>query len=90
MCLCIPHINILMAEQIFLKFVSTSTEELLDGGVAAPVWRAESAAVEIRRADHVAPSVRGGFRSLRRRAAVARSVWFTRGLRPWSLVYHGT
>jgi hypothetical protein len=60
----------------------SATGELLDGGVAAPVWKAGIAAVGIRRAGHVAPFVRGGWRLLRRGAAVARSVWFARGLGP--------
>jgi hypothetical protein len=42
--------------------------------------------VGIRHADHVAPSIRKSWQSLRRQAAVARSVWFALGLRPWSLV----
>jgi hypothetical protein len=40
-----------------LSFVST-TEELLDGKVAAPVQKTENTALEIRHADHVAPSIR--------------------------------
>jgi hypothetical protein len=50
-------------------------------------WRTGSTAVGIRRAGHVAPSIRGGCDWLRRRAAVARSVWLARGLGPRSLVY---
>jgi hypothetical protein len=34
------------------------TEELLDGQVAAPVYKTENTAVGIRHADHVAPSIR--------------------------------
>jgi hypothetical protein len=37
-----------------LSLVST-TEELLDRKVAAPVWKIENTAVGIRHADHVAP-----------------------------------
>jgi hypothetical protein len=40
-----------------LSLVST-TEELLDRKVAAPVWKIENTAVGIRHADHVAPSIR--------------------------------
>jgi hypothetical protein len=42
-------------------------------------------AVGIRHADHVAPFIHKSWQSLRRQAAVARSVLFARGLRPWSL-----
>jgi hypothetical protein len=40
-----------------LRLVST-TEELLDKKVAAPVYKTENTAVGIRHADHVAPSIR--------------------------------
>jgi hypothetical protein len=40
-------------------------------------------AVGICHADHMAPSIRKSWQSLRRQAAVARSVQFARGLRPW-------
>jgi hypothetical protein len=56
-----------------LSLVST-TEELLDRKVAAPVKKTENTAVGIRHADHVAPSIRKSWLSLRRQAAVARSV----------------
>jgi hypothetical protein len=56
-----------------LSLVST-TEELLDRKVAAPVQKAENTAEGIRRVDHVAPSIRTSWQSLRRQAAVARSV----------------
>jgi hypothetical protein len=69
-----------------LSLVST-TEELLDRKVAAPVYKIQTRAVGIRHADHVAPSIRISWQSLRRQAAVARSVYFVRGLRPWSLVF---
>jgi hypothetical protein len=36
----------------------STTEELLDRKVAAPVYKTENTAVEIRHADHVAPSIR--------------------------------
>jgi hypothetical protein len=68
-------------ERCPLSIVST-TEELLDRKVAAPVEKTENTAVGIRHADHVAPSIRKSWHSLRRQAAVARSVWFARGLRP--------
>jgi hypothetical protein len=51
-----------------------TTEELLDRKVAAPVQITENTAVGIRHADHVAPSIRKSWQSLRRQAAVARSV----------------
>jgi hypothetical protein len=56
-----------------LSLVST-TEELLDREVAAPVQKTENTAVGIRHADHVAPFNRKRWQSLRRQAAVARSV----------------
>jgi hypothetical protein len=56
-----------------LSLVST-TEELLDRKVAAPVLKTENTAVRIRHADHVAPSIRKSRQSLRRQAEVARSV----------------
>jgi hypothetical protein len=40
-----------------LSLVST-TEELLDRKVAAPVYKTENTAVGIRHADHLAPSIR--------------------------------
>jgi hypothetical protein len=56
-----------------LSLVST-IEELLDRKVAAPVYKTENTAVGIRHADYVAPSIRKSRQSLRRQAAVARSV----------------
>jgi hypothetical protein len=56
-----------------LSLVST-TEELLDRKVAAPVYKIEDTAVGIRHADHVALLIRKSWQSLRRQAAVARSV----------------
>jgi hypothetical protein len=56
-----------------LSLVST-TEELIDRKVAVPVQKAENTAVGIRRADHVAPFIRKSWQSLRRQAAVSRSV----------------
>jgi hypothetical protein len=56
-----------------LSLVST-TEELLDRKAATPVQKPENMAVGIRHADHVAPSFRKNWQSLRRQAAVARSV----------------
>jgi hypothetical protein len=56
-----------------LSLVST-TEELLDRKVAAPVYKIENTAVGILHVDHVAPSIRKGWQSLRRQEAVARSV----------------
>jgi hypothetical protein len=62
-----------------LSLVST-TEELLDRKVAAPVYKTENTAVGIPHADHVAPSIRKSWQSLRRQAAVARSVGIVRSL----------
>jgi hypothetical protein len=56
-----------------LSLVST-TEELLDRKVAARVYKTENTAVGIRHAHHVAPFIRKSWQSLRRQAAVARSV----------------
>jgi hypothetical protein len=56
-----------------LSIVST-TEELLDRKVAAPVYKTENTAVGICHADHLAPSILKSWQSLRRQAAVARSV----------------
>jgi hypothetical protein len=56
-----------------LSLVST-TEELLDRKVAASVYKIENMAVGIRHADHVEPSIRKSWQSLRRQSAVARSV----------------
>jgi hypothetical protein len=56
-----------------LSLVST-TKELLDTKVVAPVYKTENTAVGIRHADHVAPSIRKSWQSLPRQAAVARSV----------------
>jgi hypothetical protein len=50
------------------------TEELLHRKVAAPVYKTENTAIEIRHADHVAPCIRKSWQLLRRQAAVARSV----------------
>jgi hypothetical protein len=66
-----------------LSLVST-IEELLDSKVAAHVWKTDNTAEGIRHADHVAPFIRKSWQSLRRQAAIARSVLFARGLRPWS------
>jgi hypothetical protein len=52
----------------------TTTEELLDRKVAAPVYKTENTAVGICHADHVAPSIHKRWQSLRRQAAVAQSV----------------
>jgi hypothetical protein len=60
-----------------VSLVST-TEVLLDRKVAAPVSKTENTAVGIRHADHVAPFIRKSWQSLRREAAVARSVGIVR------------
>jgi hypothetical protein len=56
-----------------LSLMST-TEELLDRKVADPVKKTENTAVGNHHADHGTPSVRKSWQSLRRHAAVARSV----------------
>jgi hypothetical protein len=56
-----------------LNLVST-TEELLDRKIAAPVYKTENTAVGIHHADHVAPFIRKSWQPLRPEAAVARSV----------------
>jgi hypothetical protein len=56
-----------------LSLMST-TEELLDRKVAAPVYKTENTAVGIRHADHVASFIRKSWQLLRRQAAVARLV----------------
>jgi hypothetical protein len=56
-----------------LSLVRT-TEELLDRKVAAPISKTENTAVGIRHAGRVAPFIRKSWQSLRRQAAVARSV----------------
>jgi hypothetical protein len=64
------------------------TEELLDRKVAASVWKTQNTAVRIRHADHVAPPIRKSWQSLRRQAAVTLSMYFARGLRPWSFSFY--
>jgi hypothetical protein len=71
--LALPEKEVVGLERGPLSLVST-TEELLDGKAAAPVQKTENTAVGIRQADHVAPSIRKGWQSLRRQAAIARSV----------------
>jgi hypothetical protein len=56
-----------------LSLVST-TEELLDRKVAAPIQKTENTSVWIRHPDHVAHSILKSWQSLLRQAAVARSV----------------
>jgi hypothetical protein len=58
-------------ERVPLILVST-TEELLDRKVAAPVYKIENTAVGIRHADHVAPSIRKCWQSIIRQSSVAR------------------
>jgi hypothetical protein len=53
----IPEKKVVGLERGSLSLVST-TEELVDGKVAAPVYKTENTAVGIRHADHVAPSIR--------------------------------
>jgi hypothetical protein len=54
--------------------LASTTAELLDRQVAAPVQKTENTAVGIRHADDLAPSISKSWQSLRRQAAVARSV----------------
>jgi hypothetical protein len=56
-----------------ISHVST-TEELLDRKVAAPVYKIENTEIGIRHADHVAPYISKSWQSLRQQAAVVRSV----------------
>jgi hypothetical protein len=53
----LPEKKVVGLERCPLSLVST-TEELLNRKVAAPVWKTETTAVGIRRADHVTPSIR--------------------------------
>jgi hypothetical protein len=69
----LPEKKVVGLERGPLSLVSI-TEELLDRKVAAPVLKTENAAVGIRHADHVAPSICKSWQSLCRQAAVARSV----------------
>jgi hypothetical protein len=66
-------IKVVGLERGQFSLVST-TEELLDRKVAAPVYKTENTGVGIRHADHVAPSIRKSWQLLRRQGAVARSV----------------
>jgi hypothetical protein len=70
--LALPEKKLVGLERGPLSLVST-TEELLDRRVAAPVYKTENRALGIRHADHVTPSIRKSWQSLRRQAAVARS-----------------
>jgi hypothetical protein len=69
----LPGKKVVGLERGPLSLVSTA-EELLDRKVAAIVYKIDITAVGIRHADHVAPSIRKSWQSLRRQAAVARSV----------------
>jgi hypothetical protein len=69
----LPKKKVVGLERGPLSLVNT-IEELLDRKVAAPVQKTENTAVGVRHADHVAPSIRKSWQSLRRQAAVARSV----------------
>jgi hypothetical protein len=69
----LPEKKVVGLERGPLSLVST-TEELLDRKVAAPVSKTEIMAEGIRHAYHVAPSIRTSWQSLRRQAAVARLV----------------
>jgi hypothetical protein len=70
-----------------LSLVST-TEELLDRKVVAPVWKTENTAVGIRHADHVAPSIRKSWRTTSltncgRSVSIVRSLTQTMELVAW-------
>jgi hypothetical protein len=67
----LPEKKVVGLERGPLSLVST-TEELLDRKLAAPDYKTENTAVGIRHADHVAPSNRKSWQSLRRQAAVTR------------------
>jgi hypothetical protein len=69
----LPEKKIVGLERGPLSLVTT-TEELLDRKVAAPVSKTENTVVGTHHADHVAPFIRKSWQSLRRQAAVARSV----------------
>jgi hypothetical protein len=69
----LPKKKVVGLERGLLSLVST-TEELLDRKIAAPVYKTENTAVGILHADHVAPCIRKTWQSLRRQAAVSRSV----------------
>jgi hypothetical protein len=71
----LPEKKVMGLERGPLSLVST-TEELLDrkGSGSSYLVKTENTAVGIRHADHVAPSIPKSWQSLRRRAAVARSV----------------
>jgi hypothetical protein len=73
----LPEKKVVGLERGPLSLVSTA-EELLDRKVAAPVYKIENTAVGIRHAEHVAPSNLKSWQSLRRQAAVARSVGIVR------------
>jgi hypothetical protein len=53
----LPKKKVVGLERGPLSLMST-TEELLDRNVAAPVYKTENTAVGIRHADHVAPFIR--------------------------------
>jgi hypothetical protein len=69
----LPEKKVVGLERGQLSLVST-TEELLDRKVEAPGLKTENTAAEICHAEHLAPSIRRNWQSLRRQAAVARSV----------------
>jgi hypothetical protein len=69
----LPEKKVVGLEQGPFTLVNT-TEELLDRKVATPVQKTENTAVGILHDDHVSPSIRKSWQSLRRQAVVARSV----------------
>jgi hypothetical protein len=68
----LPEKEVVGLERGPFSLMST-TEELLDRKVV-PVYKTGNTTVGIRHADHVAPSIRKSWQSLRQQAAVARSV----------------
>jgi hypothetical protein len=68
-----------------VSLVST-TGELLERKSCGSGLEIENTTAGISQTDHMAPSIRKIWHLFRRQAAVARSVYFPRGLRPRSLV----
>jgi hypothetical protein len=69
----LPEKQVVGLERGPLSLLST-IEEQLDRKVAAPVKKIDNTAVGMRQADHITLSIRKSWQSLRRQAAVARSV----------------
>jgi hypothetical protein len=54
--------------------LESTTKELIHRKIDSPVYKTQNTAVGIRHADHVAPSIRKIWQSLRRQTVVAWSV----------------